>query len=132
MRIRAVRDWVLDYLEDLPDFVCIQFNQDYSLDNLGNWRKVREVVGKVQMVDGKESYQTLNVDGRPSNEEWIRASGGTLGSYGTVLKGMFHRASSARFSYVGKGEVADVPSMFSGSYTQKDTSFTKESREMAS
>ena len=108
-RIRDVREWVLDYIEDLPDFVCVQFNQDYAVDNLGHWRKIREVVAKVQMVDGKESYQTTSLDGRPSDEDWMRASGGVYGHFGTVLKAMFHRASTARFSYEGKGEVRDRP-----------------------
>lgn len=107
-RINEVREWVLSYIEALPDFVCTQFNQGYVVDGLGGWNKYREVVAKVQFVDGKESYKTVAVDGKRSNEMWLRAAG-ERGHFGTLLRAMFHPASLARFAYVGEGTVRGRP-----------------------
>ena len=107
-RINEVREWALSYIEALPDFVCTQFNQGYVVNGLGGWNKYREVVAKVQFVDGKESYKTVAVDGKRSNELWLRAAG-EWGHFGTLLHAMFHPASLARFTYAGESTVRGRP-----------------------
>jgi len=107
-RINQVREWALSYIEALPDFVCTQFNQGYVVNALGGWNKSREVVAKVQFVDGKELYKTVAVDGKRSNELWLRAAGGR-GHFGTLLHAMFHPASLARFTYAGESTVRGRP-----------------------
>ena len=107
-RINEVREWALSYIEALPDFVCTQFNQGYVVDRLGGWNKFREVVAKVQFVDGKESYKTVAVDGKRSSEMWLRAAG-ERGHFGTILHTMFHPASLARFNYAGENTVRGRP-----------------------
>jgi len=66
----------MDYVDALPDFVCTQFTQRFASDSWGNWQKSREIVAKVQLIDGKEDYKTVVVDGMASSETYRRASGG--------------------------------------------------------
>lgn len=111
-KIESIRQWANAYVDNLPDFVCTQFNQDFSLDTMGHWRKVREVVATVQFVDGKESYKTVNLNGVPSDEDWRKASGGRFGHFGSLLKEMFRPGSPASFVYLGEevlnGQTVDV------------------------
>ena len=115
-RIRAVQEWMMDYVEALPDFVCTQFAQSFSLDGWGNWQKRREVVAKVQLVDGRESYKTVIVDGKRSNETYLRASGGERGHFSSVLHHLLHPGSKARFDYsredITHGRPVDVFRVF--------------------
>ena len=115
-RIRAVREWVMDYVEALPDFVCTQFTQRFDSDSWGNWQKNREIVAKVQFIDGKEDYKTVSVDGMASNETYRRASGGEWGHFATLLHHTLHPGSRARFDYsredITRGRPVDVFKVF--------------------
>jgi len=111
-KIESVRQWANTYLDDLPDFVCTQFNQAFIQDGMGHWRKIREAVATVQFVDGKESYKTVNLNGVPSDEDWRKASGGRFGHFGSLLKDMFQPGSAASFIHLGEellnGQTVDV------------------------
>lgn len=111
-KIESIRQWANSYVENLPDFVCTQFNQDFILDGMGHWRKTREAVATVRFVDGKESYKTVNLNGVPSDEDWMKASSGRFGHFGSLLKEMFAAGSPASFVYLGEeplnGQTVDV------------------------
>lgn len=115
-RLRAVREWMMDYGEALPDFVCTQFAQSFTSYWGGGWQKRQEVVAKVQIVDGRESYKTVSVDAVSSNETYLRASGGESGHFASVLYHLLHPGSKARFDYsredITHGRPVDVFKVF--------------------
>ena len=101
-RIDAVRFWALEYIEALPDFVCTQHDQSFFRYGRGKWQKRREIVARLQFIDGRESYKTISLDGKPSSESFVRMATGH-GHFGSVLHAMFHRRPRARFVYSGDG-----------------------------
>lgn len=110
-RIDAVRSWALEYIETLPDFVCIQHNQSFLRYEPGDWQKRREIVARLQFIRGRESYKTVSVDGKTSSKSFFRVAAGQ-GHFGSVLHAMFHRRPQARFVYSGtdstRGRPVDV------------------------
>ena len=96
--IERTRRIALAYTDNLPNFICTQENRkfkDESWDGSG-WQQYSDAVAEVRFIDKTESYRTIAVDGRPSDEDFTIVSGES-GTFGTRLLTMFLPESKAAF-----------------------------------
>ena len=105
------RKWALSFTANLPDFICTQITT--RSDNQGKedtaLKKRHDIVSKVQFVDGAESYMTLTVDGKPSQQHVREISG--MGEFGSTLQALFQPGSPARFFHEGDSLVDGQPAV---------------------
>ena len=86
----------LAYIDNLPNFICTQENRvfwDNSADGFTS-RLYSKVVAEARSSDKRESYLTISVDGRPSNQEFKFVSNGA-GQFGSHLHKMFRPENNA-------------------------------------
>ena len=109
--LAGARKWALSFTANLPDFICTQITK--RSDNQGQQdtalKKRHDIVTKVQFVDGAESYTTLTVDGKPSQQHVREISG--MGEFGSTLQALFQPGSPARFFHQGDSLVDGQPAV---------------------
>lgn len=109
--LERARKWALSFTANLPDFVCTQITK--RSDNQGQedttLKKRHDIVTKVQFVGGAESYLTLTVDGKPSQQHVREISG--MGEFGSTLQTLFQPGSPARFFHEGDSLVDGQPAV---------------------
>ena len=100
--IERARRIALAYSKNLPNFVCTQTSHVFT-NKSGDgydWRQDHEAVAEVQFVDGRESYRTVSINGRPSNKDFRRTRN-SRGEFGTTLYDLFRPEAEAVFKRSG-------------------------------
>ena len=100
--IERARRIALAYSKNLPNFVCTQTSHTFT-NKSGDgydWRRYHEAVAEVQFVDGRESYRTVSINGRPSNKDFRRTRN-SRGEFGTALYYLFLPEAEAVFKRSG-------------------------------
>lgn len=104
MAIEANRE----FDQGLPNFMCNQFMTRSESRNLGRkWKKQDVVEAEVLIVDGREEYRDIKIDGTPTGVKDLSQIGGSwsMGEYSAVAANLFHPASDAEFSEEGADTV---------------------------
>ncbi len=101
--IEEVRQNVLSYSEDLPDFRCNQEITRYvDLDGSGAWQRYDNLTYEVAYHLRSESYKPINVVGRPVTLPLDQAGGATSsGDFGIRLAQLFSPETKASFKAAG-------------------------------
>jgi hypothetical protein len=101
--IEEVRKNVMNYSDDLPDFICNQEITRYAdLEGSGAWQKYDNLTYEVSYHRKSESYKPVNVIGRPVTLPLDQVGGATSsGDFGLRLSQLFNPDSKASFRAAG-------------------------------
>ena len=97
--IERARRVALAYIDNLLNFVCTQTNRSFMSGDGYDWRQIQETGTEVQVVDRRESYRNVTVNGRPSKKRFRKIAGS--GEFGRVLYGLFQPEARAVFTRSG-------------------------------
>ncbi len=101
--LEEVRRNVLDYVDELPDFICQQEITRYFDLGTGAWERTDTLVYELTYNKKRESYKPLNSLGRPVTRP-LEQSGGaySTGDWATALSLLFQPDTKAIFKPAGK------------------------------
>ena len=101
--LEEVRRNVLDYVNELPDFICQQEITRYFDLGTGAWDRTDTLVYELTYNKKRESYKPLNSLGRPVTRP-LEQSGGaySTGDWATALSLLFQPETKAIFKPAGK------------------------------
>lgn len=107
--IEEVRENVLNYSDDLPDFICNQEITRYAdIDGSGAWQKYDNLSYEVSYHKKSETYKPINVIGRPVTLPLDQVGGATSsGDFGIRLAQLFNRETQATFKTAGKEKLGN-------------------------
>ena len=90
-----------DFLTGLPNYVCQEHTTRYtSQGKVADWHAVDIVSVELVYQDGKEKYQNLSINGKPSKKAPEESGAWSTGEFGTVLRDLFSPATAAKFKYI--------------------------------
>lgn len=101
-----------EFDDTLPNFLCNQFMTRLESRNLGKrWKEEDVVEAEVLIVDGREEYRDIKIDGKPTGVEDLSQIGGawSMGEYSAVAANLFDPTSKAQFSEEAPDTVAGRP-----------------------
>lgn len=105
--IQRAHDAAFEAIEKLPNFTCDQVTTRYISDSRPiDWHAQDVVTAKVIYEDGKESYQNIAINGRPSKDPADSEQGAwSSGEFGTVLRDLFEPSTAAAFHYATETQI---------------------------
>ena len=109
--IERARDVANEWVGKLPNFLCEQFTTRYVSDSRpADWHAQDVVSAKVIYEDGRERYENISINGRPSKVDPAKSGEGawSQGEFGTMLADLFSPATAARFQSSGDGQVSGL------------------------
>ncbi len=111
--IERARDVANEWVGKLPNFLCEQFTTRYMSDTRpADWHAQDVVSAKVIYEDGRERYENISINGRPSKVDPAKGGEGawSQGEFGTMLADLFSPATAANFRASGDGQVSGLSS----------------------
>lgn len=92
------RESAAAFANDLPNFVVEQATtrSQGSLDP-PDWRVLDVVTAEVTMLNGREQYRDIRVNGRPADRPIEKSGAWSTGEFATTLQDLFSPATDARF-----------------------------------
>jgi hypothetical protein len=98
--IDAVREYALNYSDQLPDFICAEVTTQYAGPKSGGLSKVGEVSSHLTYFQKRETYQPYLVNGSISQASYEKIPGArSVGDFGSMLLGIFAPSSQAVFEW---------------------------------
>jgi hypothetical protein len=97
-----------EFDQSLPNFLCNQLMTRASSRNLGKrWKDEDLVEAEVLIVDGREDYRDIKIDGQPTGVADLSQIGGawSMGEYSAIATNLFAPSSGAQFSEEGADTV---------------------------
>ncbi len=97
----AARDHALNYIRNLPDFICTQVTRRYiDPRGLEYWRQQDVIVERLSYVDHHEDYKVVLVNNQPTDISHERLGGATSsGEFGSILKEIFEPQTQTDFDW---------------------------------
>lgn len=109
--IADARAVAASFTSGLPNYVAEQVTTRYQgVRYLNNWQALDVVTAEVVMVDGKEEYRGIRVNGRPTASAESTGSWST-GEFSTTLQDVLSPATAAVFTFRRAQTIADRPAM---------------------
>ncbi len=99
--IDDVREYALNYVKRLPDFICTQVTRRY-IDPAGLefWQRTDVITTRLSYFEKKEDYKVLLVNNRMTEIPYDKLGGATsTGEFGTLLKEIFEPETDATFQW---------------------------------
>jgi hypothetical protein len=105
--ITEVRDFALNYLKGLPDFICTQVTRRfYDPSGMEFWHKADTVTAKLTYFEQKEDYKVILINNRPVTMEMQELDGSTsTGEFGSMMREIFEPSSDATFVWERWGKL---------------------------
>jgi hypothetical protein len=99
--LEAARDYAMNYVRRLPDFLCTQVTRRYEdPSGLEFWQQVDVITAKLTYFEQKENYQVVLVNNFPTEVGMERLGGFTSsGEFGSLMKELFDPATKAEFEW---------------------------------
>ncbi|HZU28046.1 MAG TPA: hypothetical protein VFA04_21125 [Bryobacteraceae bacterium] len=103
--LEKARDTAEEFTEGLPNFVCTEMVTRYYSEAFHgvDWKPIDVVTTKVVYEGGKESYKDTTVNGKKADPE--KSGSWSYGEFGTVLVGLFHPGTAARFTFAHDSQI---------------------------
>ena len=133
----AVRDYVANYDNNLPDFVCTEVEHRLIAPKPGtryggrpgsepSYTESDTVTNRLSYFDHKEEKHTILVNSRPVFTSYDNLNGSTSnGDFGTMLRDLFSRRAQARFEWARWATLRGRLTMvFSYRVAQTNSTFT--------
>lgn len=114
-KIRGMmRDYALNYTQNLPNFICVQVTRRYVDPNAGDhFRSVGTVLAKVSYNEGHEDYRVYSVNGhyQETDMQHVGTGGGAIssGEFGSLMREIFEPSSEAEFGWDHWAKLRDRP-----------------------
>jgi len=99
--VDAVRSYVLNYSQSLPDFVCYEVVETYQAPRSSDrWTKLDDIQSKLTYFQQKEAYSPLSKNGKLTTEDYEKLKGSkSIGDFGSMLRGIFEPGTQTRFEW---------------------------------
>jgi len=99
--IEEARQYSLNYLKRLPDFICTQVTRRYiDPSGLEFWQRDDVITARLTYFEQKEDYKVVLVNNRMSDVSYDRLGGSSsTGEFGSMLKEVFEPATQADFRW---------------------------------
>ncbi len=95
------------FLGSLPNFVCAQQTTRYvSEGKAKDWQAVDVLAVDVVYEAGREKYEHLTINGKPSKKPAEESGAWSTGEFGTVLADLFSPSTAAKFRYSRTEKIA--------------------------
>ena len=95
------------FLGSLPNFVCAQQTTRYVSEAKGkDWQAVDVLAVDVVYEAGREKYEHLTINGKPSKKPAEESGAWSTGEFGTVLADLFSPSTAAKFRYSRTEKIA--------------------------
>ena len=102
-----VREYVANYDNSLPDFICLEIEQRYIAPNHGgrsgkdpSFRLLDTVTSKITYFKHQEQKETILSGSRPVSADYEKLGGATSrGDFETALRMLFDPATQTRFEW---------------------------------
>lgn len=95
------------FLGSLPNFVCAQQTTRYVSEAKGkDWQAVDVLAVDVVYEGGREKYEHLTINGKPSKKPAEESGAWSTGEFGTVLADLFSPSTAAKFRYSRTEKIA--------------------------
>jgi hypothetical protein len=102
--IEETRKTVIQYLDELPDFICQEvIERYYDLDGTGAWDRGDTLTYELTYNRKRESYKPVNTVGRPITKSLQQAGGAySTGDFASGLASLFDPDTKTIFKPAGK------------------------------
>ena len=101
--LERMTEYAMNYTENLPNFICTQVTRRYIDPNVSDdhYRIIDTVVTKLSYNEGRENYQIVSVNNKPTDITMEQLRGGTVssGEFGTLMRGIFESKSDTDFNW---------------------------------
>ena len=99
--LKEAREYALQYVKNLPDFLCTQVTRRYAdPSGMEFWQARDVVVAKLSYNEQKEDYKVVLVNNQPVDLKLEQVGGTTSrGEFGSMLKEVFEPESAATFQW---------------------------------
>ncbi len=94
------------FLGSLPNFVCAQQTTRYVSEGKAGWQAVDVLAVDVVYEGGREKYEHLTINGKPSKKPAEESGAWSTGEFGTVLADLFSPSTAAKFRYSRTEKIA--------------------------
>ncbi len=102
-----IRQYALNYTQNLPNFVCVQVTRRYfePLKGYGadNFHSLGDILAKVSYNEGQEHYDVYSVGGKyvQTSMAKLAISGGAIstGEFGSTMREVFEPSADADFKW---------------------------------
>ena len=100
----AMREYALNYTQNLPNFMCVEVTRQYVDPNAGDhYRSTGTILARVGYNEGAEHYNVYSVNGKLVNDvsmEGIRKGGAiSTGEFGSLMREIFEPHSEVEFGW---------------------------------
>jgi len=99
--LKEVREYALNYVRGLPDFICTQVTRRY-LDPTGLefWSQQDVITARLTYFEHREDYKVILINNRPTNVSYENLGGATsTGEFGSMMRELFAPETQARFRW---------------------------------
>jgi len=96
-----VRQYALNYVRSLPDFICTQVTRRY-VDPTGMefWQSQDVLTAKLTYFEQKEDYKLMLVNGVMTDKPYLDVGGATsTGEFGSMMREIFEKQTEATFRW---------------------------------
>ncbi len=101
--IAEVRETALDYLRNLPNYICAQVTRRrVDATGSGEWRLVDTIVEKLTFFEQKEDYKVVMINDRPVTTPMRHDQLGgakSSGEFGSILRTVFDPETGTEFGW---------------------------------
>lgn len=99
--IEEARQYALNYIKRLPDFICTQVTRRYiDPSGLEFWQRDDVITARLTYFEQKEDYKVVLVNNRMTDVSYDRLGGSTsTGEFGSLLKEVFEPATQTDFRW---------------------------------
>ena len=121
---RSLLEWITDYVDDLPNFVCDYTEQQWKNRLWGGLKLSTRHEGEIRFVNGNDDYRVLSVNGRPSKKNFWELN--TWTQHFAALRFIPRSSCNYRFEAAGPGRFSfqsDFGQSIVKGYTRGGASF---------
>lgn len=99
--VEEARQWALNYVKRLPDFICTQVTRRYvDPSGMEFWQREDIITARLTYFEQKEDYKVVAVNNRPTDVSYDRLGGSTsTGEFGSMLREVFDPETEADFRW---------------------------------
>jgi hypothetical protein len=110
--LEATREWALNYVKSLPDFICMEDTHRYAdfhfeIGSEGSWSLQDRLIEKLTYFDHKENYELqMHNDTSTYGKTWENVGGAiSRGEWATLLGEIFSPGSQTSFHWERWGTI---------------------------
>ncbi len=99
--ISEVREFAMNYVKNLPDFICTQVTRRYfDPSGLEFWQRQDVLTAKLTYFEQKEDYKLVLVNGTTTTRQYEALGGATsTGEFGSMMREIFSTNTEAEFHW---------------------------------